>query len=281
MATKVVDLDEKVIKWAWSQFEIAREKEHKHLKFKDIGFTINWDRVRFIPSIPKYTEKKQLAEPKPQVVFKSVYENRTEQIQEHQFETNRTTVSSCNTNITRGFTRGLNLELKLALPEEIVSATAGFGRELTMEKSQDWTQEETVSWSINSTIKVRPKYRTVAELVVKEQEFNANFTMSARIRGVVVVTLTNLRDNNSFIDSIENEFVEVAREIRSEQGDGSQFKIEGNTVVWELTGTCSFRYGIEQHVQLDESPIVPTPKKEKHGEPTDQQGVIGTETMIT
>ena len=51
-------------------------------------------------------------------------------------------------------TRGFNLELKLGLPEEIMSATAGFGREVNMERSDDWVHEETVSWSINSTIKV-------------------------------------------------------------------------------------------------------------------------------
>lgn len=250
MASTVTDLDDVVKKWAWQQFCIVRSKEHSKLQYKDVAFNINWDRVKFTAGTPSFSDRRQPEKPHSQVVFKSNFENRTDHFQEHQFQTDRTTVSSCNTNITKGFTRGFNLELKLGLPDEIVSATAGFGREVTMERSDDWTHEETVSWSVNSTIKVPPNHRTIAELVVKEQEFNAIFTMATRIRGHVVVTLTNLRDNNSFVESIENQFCEIVRGLASQ--DGCQFKIEGKTVVWEVTGTCQFRFGIEQHVQLDE-----------------------------
>ncbi|RUS76003.1 hypothetical protein EGW08_016248, partial [Elysia chlorotica] len=153
MAPSVTDLDEVVKKWAWQQFQIVRAKEHSKLQFKDLAFNINWDRVKFTAEKPDYSDKRQLERPHSQVVFKSIYENRTDHFQEHQFQTDRSTVSSCNTNITKGFTRGWNLELKLGLPEEIMSATAGFGREVNMERSDDWQHEETVSWTINSTIK--------------------------------------------------------------------------------------------------------------------------------
>ena len=77
--------------------------------------------------------------------------------------------------------------------------------------------------------------------------------MATRVRGVVVVTLTNIRDNNSFVESIENQFCEVVRDLESK--DGVQFRMDGKTVVWQVDGTCQFRFGIEQHVQLNEKAL--------------------------
>ena len=48
-----------------------------------------------------------------------------------------------------------------------------------------------------------PKSRTIAELVVREKEFNAKFKVSVQIKGQIIVAVTNLRDNNSFVQSIE------------------------------------------------------------------------------
>ena len=45
-------------------------------------------------------------------------------------------------------------QVKLGLPDEVAGATAGFGREVNMESTDETTQEETMTWSINSNIKV-------------------------------------------------------------------------------------------------------------------------------
>ena len=44
--------------------------------------------------------------------------------------------------------------MKLGLPDEVAGATAGFGREVTMESTEESTHEESMTWTINSSIKV-------------------------------------------------------------------------------------------------------------------------------
>ena len=50
----------------------------------------------------------------------------------------------------------LSGQVKLGLPDEVAGATAGFGREVTMESTDENTHEESMTWSINSNIKVSP-----------------------------------------------------------------------------------------------------------------------------
>ncbi|BFZ16181.1 hypothetical protein BsWGS_19220 [Bradybaena similaris] len=249
---KIVDLDELAIRWAWGVIQQRRSKIFRRLEFIDLKFEVIWERVKFIAEDPVYTDENKLEKPNSQVVFKSVYENTTNNAQEHTFQTERCTVATCKTTITKGFTKGLRLDLKFALPSKILSATAGFGRDLTLETSDESTREESIKWSINSNIKVPGKHQTVAELVVKEQQYTATFKTTARIRGQVVVMVTNLRNNNSFLQCLENDFSEIAKSL---EDYSKQFTIDEKTVKWEVTGTCLFRYGVEQHVQLYESPI--------------------------
>lgn len=96
-------------------------------------------------------------------------------------------------------------------------------------------------------------HKTVAKLVVKEQEYNSSFKMATRIRGRVVAIVTNLRDNNAFIQSIESDFVDIMRGLAEKYA--KHFTIDGNTVVWNVEGSCQFRFGVEQHVELTEVPL--------------------------
>ncbi|KAK7485751.1 hypothetical protein BaRGS_00023052 [Batillaria attramentaria] len=228
MAPKISDLEEYVKIWAWDTFLRTRSKDHAKLRYEDVRLDVNWARVKFISSSPEYFDQRFAERPQSQVVF------------------------------SKGFTKGMHLELKLGLPDEVAGATAGFGREVTMESTDESTHEETMTWSINSTIKVPPHARTLAELVVREKEYNAKFRMNVQIKGHVIVVVTNLRDNNSFVQSIEGDFSEVIKTL-SDKLDKS-VTCNGRTVKWEIEGSCQFRFGVEQHVQLRESPL-----KEQNG----------------
>ncbi|KAK6173542.1 hypothetical protein SNE40_016973 [Patella caerulea] len=251
---ELTDIEEMVKAWAWTTFQQTRTKENSKLRFEDVILEVKWNRVKFTNSLPEYKDERKLERPNSQVVFKSTYENWTDHDQEHSFQTERTTVSSCTTEVSKGFTKGFHLEVKLGLPEEVAGATAGFGREVNMETVDENTHEESMTWSINSSIKVPPKHTTTAELVVREQEFNASFDMDVNIKGRVLVVVTNLKDNNSFVQSIEGDFSDI---LKKYGGDSSKkpYVIENKSVKWPLAGTCKFRFGIEQHVQLRESPL--------------------------
>lgn len=253
MAPKIADLEEYVKIWAWDTFLRTRSKDYSKLRYEDVRLDVNWARVKFISSSPEYADQRFAERPQSQVVFRSTYENCTDNTQDHSFQTERSTVSCCTTTVSKGFTKGMHLELKLGLPDEVAGATAGFGREVNMESTEESTHEETMTWSINSTIKVPPHARTVAELVVREKEFSAKFRLHVQIKGHVIVVVTNLRDNNAFVQTIEGDFSEVVKTLADKLD--KNVTCSGRTVTWEVEGTCQFRFGVEQHVRLQESPL--------------------------
>ena len=120
-----------------------------------------------------------------------------------------------------------------------------------METTEEDCHEKSMTWSINSNIKVPPKHRTIAELVVKEQEFTAAFKMSVQVKGIVHVVVTSLKENNCFVQALEGDFAEVMS--RDATSDG--IRINNRTVTFEMEGKCQFRYGVEQHVQLFEETL--------------------------
>ncbi|KAK3102522.1 hypothetical protein FSP39_011941 [Pinctada imbricata] len=249
----IVDIEEIVQAWAWTNFLKTRPKEQAKIKYEDVTMNVNWSRVRFVTSAPNYEDKIMTELPKAQVVFKSTFRNDTDSEQEHSFQTERTTSCVSTTTMTKGFTKGFNVELKLGLPEEVAEITAGFGREVSMETGFEDTCEESITWAVDSTIKVKPKHITTAEMVVKEKEFNANYRLTVKIRGIVIVSILNKRDNNSFVVSVEGDFCQI---MKDEQKRGSEgFHIEDRTVIWELTGKCKFRFGVEQQVKITECEI--------------------------
>ncbi|GAB1608451.1 uncharacterized protein LOC115230588 [Argonauta hians] len=247
----VIDLEPLIKNWAWTQF-VKSSKEAKKYEYKDMHLKINWDNTEFATHNLEYTNKDRPKGQKSQVVFKSTYENNTKDTQENSFTTERSTTSTCTTSLVKGFSKGFNVELKLALPEEIMEVTTGFGREVTVEKGSEQTQEESLTWTANSSVKVPPEHRTTVSLVVSEEEFHCDFHMSVSIRGHVVVVLTNLRDNNSFVSSVEGNIVQI---LSSNSNVLNNCIKDGNSLIWEIHGKSQFRYGVEQNIKIHEEPL--------------------------
>ncbi|XP_076450988.1 uncharacterized protein LOC143286921 [Babylonia areolata] len=256
MAPKITDLEELIKIWAWDTFLRTRQKDHSKLQYNDVRLEVNWSRLKMTSSSPEYSDQQFVEKPQSQVVFRSTYENLTESPQDHSFHTERTTVSSCTTSVSKGFSKGMHLEVKLGLPDEVAGATAGFGREVNMESTDESTREEIMTWSINSNIKVPGHHRTIAELVVHEKQFSAKFKVSVQIKGQVLVVVTNLKDNNSFVQSIEGDFSEIMKTL-SDKVDPKTVTFDKRMVRWEMEGTCCFRFGVEQRVKLREYPLEP------------------------
>ncbi|XP_062574747.1 uncharacterized protein LOC134236590 [Saccostrea cucullata] len=249
----VVDLEDIVKTWAWTNFLKVRSKENSKLRLEDVQMNVNWSRVRFVTEKPVYEDKNMEKIPKAQVVFRSTYHNNTENEQEHSFQTERTTSCVSTTSMEKGFTKGFNVELKLGLPEEVAEITAGFGREVNMQTGFEDTCENSLTWAVNSTIRVKGNHSATADLEVRENDFSAKYKMLVKIRGIVIVSLTNLKDNNSFIQSFEGDFSQI---MKDEQKKGTTgFTIEERTVHWVVEGNCSFRFGVEQQIKLKEEPL--------------------------
>lgn len=247
----VTDIEEIVKTWAWTSFVKTRGKDFQKLKIDEVKMDVNWSRVRFTPSAPEYSDTSMVDQPNSKIVFTSTFENNTDSSQEHSFTTERTTVCTSTTSISKGYTQGFNLELKIGLPDEVASATAGFGRETSVESTEETTKEQSITWSVNSSIQVPGRLKTTASMVVKEKEFNGKFKLNVRVRGMVIVTFTNLRDNNSYMHTSEGDISQILSEAKGYSG----YKIEEKTAIFDVEGQSKFRFGVEQRVKLDEKPL--------------------------
>jgi len=70
----------------------------------------------------------------------------------------------------------------------------------------------------------------------------------------VLVSVTNSRDNNSFVKSMDGDVLEIVR--REVENNGLKgFSFDAGVVSYVTRGRCSFRYGIEQHVQLSQQKL--------------------------
>lgn len=248
---EVTDLEEIVKTWAWTAFVKTRGKAYEKLEYKDIKMDVNWSRVRFNPTEPSYKEKEMRDTQTSKIVFTSTFLNNTDTEQEHSFTTERTTTCTSTNSITKGYTKGFNLELKVGLPEEVACATAGFGRETNVEDVSESTTEQSITWAVDSSIKVPAKHKTTASMVVKEKEFTGKFELDVRVRGNVIVSILNQKENNCQIHTTEGNFSAIMKNAKGYSG----YTIDGKTVTFHVEGKSKFRFGVEQSVQLDEEPL--------------------------
>uniref|UniRef100_A0A915J078 Vitellogenin n=1 Tax=Romanomermis culicivorax TaxID=13658 RepID=A0A915J078_ROMCU len=257
----VVDLEEIVKVWAQEVFDISKTKEQTRIPKEMLQYNINWKYVKFHFDEPHYDvvphtiNGNEVHKPKfqPQVLFKTHYTNNTAFEQEYMFKTERTTRSSCTVCVESGFTRGFEFALKLATPCEIAEANAGFKREIAVVNIGEDSVEEQLTWGVDSTIKVPAHTETTAELVIKEAQQSHDFLMETRFHGRVLVTVTDLRDNNNLVTHMEGDISQIMR--REIQRGLKGFRIDRErVVVAETRGRCSFKYGVEQRVKIYQQP---------------------------
>ena len=116
------------------------------------------------------------------------------------------------------------------------------------------TFEEEMTWAIDSQIKVPPMHHTQAELVVTEKQYDAKFTVVTKFAGKVHVVITNTKDNNSFVQSIEGNIFDIVNGEIKNKGMRACY-VSGKWICYETRGTCDFRYAVEQKVQLKQTPV--------------------------
>ena len=88
-------------------------------------------------------------------------------------KTEKVTRSSMSTEIDRGFTKGIEMELSLKTPCEIFEANVGYKREFSLNKVEGETFEEEVSWGVEAEIEVKPHHLANACLAIEEKRQSA------------------------------------------------------------------------------------------------------------
>lgn len=118
-----------------------------------------WSRETNVPSPPNTT------------IYSSTFANRTDSEVEHTLRMERTTTASVKTSITKGYITGVNLGLILTLPDQVALATFGYGRNITVDKTEENTVELIQTWCVDTNVLVPPMSFTKVKVEIKEKRW--------------------------------------------------------------------------------------------------------------
>ena len=221
-----------------------------------------------------YENENEVEKPKKHILVTAVFSNNTNSPQEYTFNTTRRTKSSCALTITKGYTISVhaNIHLKIGPPNLVVDANTGFKEDISMSTCKAVTYEEELTLTVDSKVQVPQMKKTMAELVVKEGQYDSKFHVRTDFSGEVHVTLRNKKDNNELLT------VNVyAKDIFTKQN--GFFPTEEGDAYGITEGMCNCTYGIEQQVKLTESELDPEePEKNENTEVDDVKTELDPET---
>ncbi len=279
-----IDIDQIVKDWAWREYDRTATRKQRRLREKEkknasryLNVVLDWSDVKFVDTTdwPKLAVEKPAADDNENeassqqaaamgnahanILFQTKFTNNTQDGQEYTLKTEKTTRSSCSTEIETSYTRGIQMSLNLKTPGEIFEANAGYSRELTLTNNSGETLEEELTWGVESLIKVKAQHIAEAQLVVNEKKYNGDFTVITRIKGEIFVNFTNIKDNNSLVKATSHDVAEIVKEFLQMQrriGEGVEYvEVQGDTVVIRTQGRCQFRFGIKQEVVVNQIPL--------------------------
>ncbi|CAF0776703.1 unnamed protein product [Brachionus calyciflorus] len=259
----IVDLDIIVEKWIMYMWEKTKTKQASKYEYEDLEVIVNWNKVELIQDDAKFDKPNSVKKaPQQQTLFKTYFTNKTNSEQEYSFKTERTTRQTCGFTFTKGFSREKEGGINFKLPQDIIEISGGIRSEHSIECGKDQTKEEDITWGVDSIIKVKPFSRTCASLVINELELTRNFSLDTRLKGRLLVTLNNKKENNQFVKSFSGDIVEIIR-LATEK-----YWLPANSSIFEivdingtkyartsLKGNCKFRMGVEQFVELTEESL--------------------------
>jgi hypothetical protein len=268
MDKNITDLDlivEKWINYMWEKTKSMSKsaKQQPQIEFEDLEIIVNWKKVDILQDDAVFKDDKSISKKlNQQTLFRTYFTNETEQEQEYSFKTERKTRQSCSFSFVKGFSREKEGQITFKLPYEIVEIGAGLKTEQSVEYGRDQTNEEEISWGVDSLIKVSPLSKTTAELVINELELVRDFHVVSYFKGRLSVCL-NLKKDNTFVKSLAGDIVQILAMAADKhwiimETNRVQFiRLNGGTEVakMESSGKCNIRLGVEQHINLKDEKL--------------------------
>ncbi|XP_025110384.1 uncharacterized protein LOC112573904 [Pomacea canaliculata] len=118
---------------------------------------------------------------------------------------------------------------------------------MSMEKGVNETFEQELTWTVDNEIEVPSGHVTTAELVIKEDEFDGEFTTKTTFQGKVIVVYETKQ--HDFVDAVQRD---VTAFLTPDKGFT---KDKAGRPVFITKGKCRCRFGIEQNVLLKQSQL--------------------------
>lgn len=261
------DLQSHLKIWAINLFCATATKEQKKHDVNELGIRFIWDDVVVTNDKPEYFDNVVIKLPKSHSLFSTTFRNNTDVEQEYSFRTERCTRSIAEIEIQKGVTLSKEFAIKLALPNSLLEANAGFKHELALSSSSRQSTEEELAWGVDTRITVAPKHSASAEVKIVEEQMSCNFrlltTMSGRIR---VLFLDTTRENalikylEGDLGTVIEEFLcnRVPKETNAEKLPNiwTESSKSGQRVLFiETCGRCQFRFGIHQDVEVNQKTL--------------------------
>lgn len=183
--------------------------------------------------------------PRYLTLVKTTYINNTSREQEYTFKTERRTKSFCSFSLNSGFKFGTGFELRVSLPpKNWLEAKKSFSGEITLSHASQSTREQELLWTVDSIVRAQPGCRTIAEMVVREQEDRMMLRMRSYFSGSVRVEVWK---NDHLLCPLEGR--NLAQILTKEKG----FERDGaGRIYMDSTGDCYCRYMLEQDIRLTE-----------------------------
>jgi len=202
-------------------------------------------------------------------LFRTEFTNSSPVEQTFTFKTERKTTSRCDISLQRGFRIGANVDVRVSIPvpgqEGLAAAglqasgnqvdacriTGGLSGELNVTKTTGQTFEETLTWGVDSQIKVKEGSRTVAALMIREEELTADFQIENVIRATHSAIPVYVKDRKT---SRVLELIEIPSDKLADiltEGEGFTRAGEDSAVRCETKGTLRAVYGAEQIIKID------------------------------
>ncbi|KAL7672953.1 hypothetical protein ACOME3_007828 [Neoechinorhynchus agilis] len=251
---EMVDIDDVVEKWIHKMWEYTKRKDQTKFRWDELSVNVNWSKVAFKQSEIEYADQVVSSQPRSRILFKTSFTNSTDSVQEYSCKAERSTSTDLHLRFTKSIRKERENYIQFKLPQEIVEAGGGIRREQTVETGTEKTYSNNVTWSVE--FRVKPRCQTVAELVITEEKFAANFFLNITMSGKISVIISNRKDN-SFVKFLEGDVAAIFQDtLRSSSGNFSagNFEIHKNSVICKISGNVELRYGVEQHIAVKESP---------------------------
>ena len=268
---KVVDIERPLIEHAWEKIASPTVLD-KVLKDQRFELGIDWNYANFEHEFKRFKSRpvrdngpnEVIPKKESLCLFRTKYENETDRVQKFTFKTERSTKTTASVSITKGFQLGGKLNLNFGLPtvssENIQSCkvTGGLSGQFSISKTEGLTHEETLTWSVDTQVEVGKNKRCVAELIVIEEQFDADFTLLSTLTCMTDVLPMTIKHKKTGRQKVVEIPVERVWDVLCKEGftlkHGEQKDVKKEdrdyTMYCDSKGIFRTVYGAEQRINI-------------------------------
>jgi hypothetical protein len=186
----VAEIERPLVDYAFDNF-VKSNKLDEIFRNKRFELEVNWSYLHIEHEIIRFKRKKLAKSKDPMktiakrqlCLFRTFFTNNSDKLQSFTFRADRTTKTTASVSVQKGFQIGGKVDVDFSLPMETTTnidackVTGGLSSQINISKTKGKAFEETLTWSVDTKVEVEENKRCCAELIVQEEEFEAEMTI--------------------------------------------------------------------------------------------------------